>query len=62
LGGVLQQDADVDGPILLIYDPTNGTVSFGSIYRVGGNASPSAPTSTYKAGAGLVRAVQISGN
>jgi len=37
----------------LQYDPTNGTVSFGSIYRTGGTASPS---SNYAAGEGLAQA------
>ena len=56
LGGVLANDYVVDYTINLIYDATNGTVSFGSIYRVGGSASPSP---TYAAGAGLVKAVTM---
>ena len=54
LGGVLANDRTIDGPILLIYDPTNGTISFGSIYRSGG-----APGSTaaYAGGSGLIRAI-----
>ncbi len=38
LGGVIANDRLVDLPATLglIYDPTNGTVSFGSIYRTGG--------------------------
>lgn len=55
LGGVLANDADIDGPILLIYDPTNGTVSFGSIYRAGG-ATGAGPT--YAGGSGLFQAIQ----
>ena len=57
LGGVLANETDVGDAIGLIYDPTNGTVSFGSIYRVGGMASPSAGGGSYAAGAGLVQAV-----
>ncbi len=59
LGGVLANDDEIDGPILLIYDPTNGTVSFGSIYRVGG--SPLGGGS-YAAGSGLRRAINASSN
>lgn len=44
LGGVLANDraASLEHTINLIYDPTNGTISFGSIYRAGGSASSSA--------------------
>ena len=28
---------------LILYEPTNGTVSFGSIYRVGGNSGGDSP-------------------
>ncbi len=56
LGGVFQnEERAADGPILLIYDPTNGTVSFGDIYREGGQASGS---SAYWAGAGLREAIR----
>lgn len=55
LGGVLANDFEPDGPINLIYDPTNGTISFGSIYRTGGSASAS---DNYAAGQGLVQAIQ----
>lgn len=57
LGGVLANDVESDGPLLLMYDPTNGTISFGSVYRAGGtaNAGP-----TYAGGQGLVRAIQMS--
>jgi prepilin-type N-terminal cleavage/methylation domain-containing protein len=55
LGGVLSNEREIDGPILLIYDPTNGTVSFGSLYRAGGSAGSSAG---YAAGAGLLKAIE----
>jgi type II secretion system protein G len=59
LGGVLAND---DGTQLrytidFIYDPTNGTISRGSIWRCGGSASASSGAGTYKAGAGLVAAI-----
>jgi type II secretion system protein G len=62
LGGVLANErlpGDLQSTIQLMYDPTNGTISFGSIYRTGGGvgASPS-----YAAGEALVRAIQISQN
>ncbi len=53
LGGVLANDTAIDGPILLLYDPTNGTTSFGSIYRTFGGATPTG----YAAGSGLLQAV-----
>jgi len=55
LGGIIANDREIDTPINLIYDPTNGTISFGSIYRTGGSASASA---NYAAGQGLVQAIQ----
>lgn len=55
LGGVLANERDMDGPIHLIYDPTNGTVSFGSIYRTSGNFLGGTPS--YAAGEGLIKAV-----
>jgi len=58
LGGVLANEASAsDGPILLIYDPTNGTVSFGDVYRTGGSASGGG---TYFAGSGLRQAIETS--
>jgi type II secretion system protein G len=57
LGGVISNDRAVDlGATLgLIYDPTNGTVSFGSVYRSGGSigSSPS-----YAGGEGLLLAIR----
>lgn len=38
LGGVLANFSAAD-TALLVYDPTNGTISFGEIYRVGGSPS-----------------------
>jgi prepilin-type N-terminal cleavage/methylation domain-containing protein len=57
LGGVLANDFEIDGPILLIYDPTNGTVSDGSVYRSGGASSGNAVGSPYAAGKGLMQAI-----
>jgi len=37
-----QQNGSVDEVIKLIYDPSNGTVSFGDIIRTGGNKPPGA--------------------
>ncbi len=56
LGGILANDTDVDGPIQLIYDPTNGTVSFGSIFRAGGMKYGDG--GAYAAGSGLLRAIE----
>jgi len=56
LGGVLAIDFTIDGPILLMYDPTNGTISFGSIYRTGG-AIYDQGSGGYAAGAGLQQAI-----
>ncbi|GAB4313636.1 MAG: hypothetical protein Kow0059_04910 [Candidatus Sumerlaeia bacterium] len=60
LGGILANNgpADVGCTINLIYDPTNGTVSFGSIYRMGGMAQASGGSGSYQAGSGLFLAVQ----
>lgn len=55
LGGVLANDEFIDGPILLIYDPTNGTVSFGDIYREGGSSNGGG---SYWAGKGLREAIR----
>ena len=55
LGGVLANDELVDGPILLMYDPTNGTVSFGDIYREGGASNGGG---SYWAGKGLREAIR----
>jgi len=60
LGGVLANDREIDNTIGLIYDPTNGTVSFGSVYRVGGSASSSSGSTAYAAGSGLAAAVTSS--
>jgi type II secretion system protein G len=54
LGGVLANHTTPDEPIMLIYDPTNGTVSEGSIFRAGGATSASA---TYASGQGLRMAI-----
>ncbi|MDK2970604.1 MAG: type pilus assembly protein PilA [Candidatus Sumerlaeota bacterium] len=53
LGGVLANHVTPDEPILLIYDPSNGTVSEGSVWRTGGSTQGS---SSYAAGQGLARA------
>jgi prepilin-type N-terminal cleavage/methylation domain-containing protein len=58
LGGVLDNNYLVSECIGLMYDPTNGTVSFGSIYRTGG--SPGSDPPNYAAGTGLVGAIQLS--
>jgi len=57
LGGVLQNDGpdQLQHTLNFIYDPTNGTVSRGSIWRNGGGATGSA---TYWAGDGLIKAIQ----
>ncbi len=55
LGGVLANEYDDDDTILLIYDPTNGTVSFGCIFRANGSPGGS---STYAGGSGLWQAIQ----
>lgn len=52
-GGILANDILPDGPVLLIYDPTNGSMSAGGIFCVGGAASS---TPGYAAGAGLLAA------
>jgi len=56
LGGVLANDRpeDIEDTIGLIYDPTNGTISFGSIWRSGG--SPQA-SGSYAGGTGLIDAI-----
>lgn len=57
LSGVLANDSLNQLPYTshMIYDPTNGTASRGSIFRAGGLAPPSP---SYKAGEGLVAAIQ----
>jgi len=57
LGGVLANDRTAEWTINLMYDPTNGTVSRGSVFRAGGSPQEG---STYAGGVGLVRAIQIS--
>jgi len=59
MGGILANDVSPAGPILLIYDATNGTVSFGSIFRTNGANPGSIPG--YAAGSGLMRALASSG-
>jgi len=58
LGGVLANDRipELIWTINLMYDPTNGTVSRGSIFRTGGSPQEG---SSYAGGIGLVRAIQI---
>lgn len=59
LGGVLDSDFDeLTGAMNLMYDPTNGTLSEGSIWRAGGS-SPANP-GDYAAGLGLRRAIDRS--
>ena len=58
LGGVLALEYEKDDCMLLMYDPTNGTVSFGSIYRSGGSTSASPPE--YAGGQGLIGAINAS--
>lgn len=57
LGGVIANEraADLGDTLGLIYDPTNGTISFGSIYRAGGDTGAGA---TYAGGEGLLLAIQ----
>ena len=57
LGGVLANDdaTQLQYTIDFIYDPTNGTVSRGSIWRTGGASSSS---TAYKAGEGLRKAIE----
>jgi prepilin-type N-terminal cleavage/methylation domain-containing protein len=61
LGGVLANDdvSQLQYTIDMIYDPTNGTISRGSIWRTGGAATASSTSGTYKNGAGLVAAIQL---
>jgi hypothetical protein len=54
LGGVLDNHYTPDEPILLIYDPSNGTVSEGSVWRSGGSTQGG---TSYAAGQGLARAI-----
>ena len=55
LGGVLANDYEIEGPLNLIYDPTNGTISGGSVSRAGGS---SAPSDSYAGGTGLLKAIR----
>ena len=57
LGGVIANDDanQIGQTINFIYDPTNGTISRGSIWRTGGSAPGVAP---YVGGTGLVAAIQ----
>ncbi len=60
LGGVLSNDGvdHVADCLDMIYDPTNGTVSRGSIFRAGGQRYGIVSSySGYKAGSGLVAAI-----
>ena len=59
LGGVLDNERIPDDCLLLMYDPTNGTISRGSIYRSGGAPQEG---SDYGGGIGLIRAIQIANN
>jgi type II secretion system protein G len=62
LGGVLSNDGvdKVGDTIDLIYDPTNGTVSRGSVFRAGGQSYGVVSSSTsYKAGSGLRAAIDL---
>jgi hypothetical protein len=44
----------------MIYDPTNGTVSRGSIWRAGGQSYGKLSSDpTYKAGSGLLKAIEF---
>ena len=56
VGGVVELESSPECPMLLMYDPTNGTVSFGSIY-VG--SAPIAPTPGFAAGEGLLTAIEL---
>jgi len=58
LGGVLDGDYDDAGTISMMYDPTNGTISEGSIWRAGGSSPASANSA---AGIGLRKAIQRTG-
>jgi len=57
LGGVLANDYTIDGPINLQYDASNGTISFGSVYR-GSENRPGANSPVYAAGQGLLEAAK----
>lgn len=56
LGGVIANDRATNLPatIHLMYDPTNGTISRGSVFRPGGYAEPSG---AYAAGEGIIAAI-----
>lgn len=60
IGSCLRNDTLMDGPILLIYDPTNGAVSDGSIFKFGGIIDPYVPS--YAAGQGLRSALDLNPN
>ena len=62
LGGIIANEYEIDGPINLMYDPTNGTISFGSVYRSGGSPTPGIqnPTTSptpYAGGEGILKAI-----
>jgi len=62
LGGVLSNDGvDHVGDCLdLVYDPTNGTISRGDVYRTGGQRYGfKTGQSPYAAGSGLVAAIEM---
>lgn len=62
LGGVLANDGvdKLSDTIDMIYDPTNGTVSRGSIWRAGGQSyGKLSADPTYKAGSGLLKAIEF---
>ncbi len=58
VGGVLANDdaSQLNYTIDLIYDPTNGTVSRGSVWRAGGESGPG--TTGYAGGEALLQAIQ----
>lgn len=55
-GGILANDAEIDGPIQIIYDPTNGTTSFGSLF-VAGDPENVQPSQSFAAGRGMLDAI-----
>ncbi|MBN1476884.1 hypothetical protein JXA47_09035, partial [Candidatus Sumerlaeota bacterium] len=61
MGGILDQFS-ADQTQLLLYDATNGTVSFGSIFRVGGQSGGDSedddPGDTAAYGGGFYQGVQ----
>ncbi len=57
-GGILANDREIDGPILLIYDPTNGTNSFGSIYAANEAVPIAGDNLSYAGGRGMLDAIK----